>query len=179
MRDEVAVLIPVFRAKSSLCPFLEEIKASISITLFTSLLPLKYVANSLPSFPRVAPSAGGNGWGERGKAMTPQEGSRCVHLTPAQLTSTHFPLTSLSSEHQWPSLSSSTQAQLSGPLPWDQETSTNSSMCQETSARITQRCKGGECPPLKGELWQGPGPVLQDGGVLSAEGAATSVSPRH
>lgn len=89
-----------FRVKSSLCPLWRKWRPSISTTPFTSLLPLNYVANPLPSFPTVAPCVGRNCWGERGKAMTPQEGSCCVHLTPAQLTSTHFPLPSLTSEHQ-------------------------------------------------------------------------------
>lgn len=100
MREEVAVLVSVFQSKKQPLPSLEEMKASISTTPFTSLLPLNYVANPLPSFPTVAPCVGRNCWGERGKAMTPQEGSCCVHLPPAQLTSTHFPLPSLTSEHQ-------------------------------------------------------------------------------
>lgn len=41
------------------------------------------------------------------------------------------------------------------------------------------RDANGWVPSLEGDLWKGPGPILQDGGVLSAEGAATSVSPRH
>lgn len=92
------VLTAVFQSKkaaSALFGAQEEMNASNSTTHFTSLLPLNQVATPLLlSFPRVAHHEGENCWGEGVKAMTPQEGSWCVQLTPAQLTSTHCPLTS-------------------------------------------------------------------------------------
>lgn len=92
------VLIAVFQSKKQPLHFLEHRRKwmpAFQPHFFISLLPLNHMATPLFSFPKVAPCEGGNCWGEGVKAMIPQEGSCCVQLTPAQLTSIHWLLTSL------------------------------------------------------------------------------------
>lgn len=175
------------KAASALFGAQKEMNASISTTLLHLSPSPEPHGNPTFLFPQ-----GGSLWGREllgwrseghdpsGRLMLCAADSCPAHLNPL---ASHQSDGKVSSEHQYPSLNTSSQAQPSGPLPWDPETSTNSSLCQETYAKISPSLTAmqrGESPPLKGgDLWDGPVLVFQKGRALSVERAATSVSPRY
>lgn len=112
--------------------------------------------------------------------MTPQEGSWCVQLPPAQLTSSPMAqaAVSISIAHRAPAPKLSSLPSCPGIEKHPQTHPCAKKHLPGLLHHSRQR-EGGDSPPLKEDLWEGPVLVLQDGRALSADRAATSVSPRH
>lgn len=167
-----------FRVKSSLCPLWRKWRPAFQPLPSPPSFPWIMLQTHFPHSPRWLPVWEGIAGGKEGRPWPLRKAhALCISLLPSSpqpISLSPVSPASISSPHWAPAPKLSSLA----PCPQTKKHPQTHPWAKKHLPG-SLRDANGWVPSLEGDLWKGPGPILQDGGVLSAEGAATSVSPRH